>query len=59
MMFLLTFPAIAFSLLLGGGVHDASESSYVFALFIEFLLFWWLLIHFARKIISGRKRSIN
>lgn len=56
-MFLLTFPAIAFSLILGGGVHNASESSYIFALFVEFLLIWWLFIHVARKVISGLRRT--
>ena len=58
-MFILTFPAIAFSLLLAGGVHDASESSYIFALFVEFLLIWWLIIHIVRKIITGLNRLLK
>ncbi|MEW5818224.1 MAG: hypothetical protein AB1798_22900 [Spirochaetota bacterium] len=58
-MFILTFPAIAFSLLLAGGVHDASVSSYVFALFIEFLLIWWLIIHIVRKIIAGLNHLLH
>jgi len=58
-MFLLTYPAIAISLTLGGGVHDASEGVYILALFVEFLLIWWLFIHAMRKIIVSRKRSLN
>ena len=56
-VFLLTFPAVAFSLILGGDIHNASHGSYIFALFVEFLLIWWLFIHVARKVIAGRKRS--